>query len=50
MNLKPKQKFLYLYDYGDQLEFEVEYIKEGFPEKTTYPRIIDSRGEAPEQY
>jgi len=50
VNLKPKQKFLYLYDYGDQLEFEVEYIKEGFPEKTTYPRIIDSRGEAPEQY
>ena len=50
LNLKPKQKFLYLFDYGDQWEFEVEYIKEGSPEKTIYPRIIHSRGEAPEQY
>lgn len=50
LNLKPKQKFLYLFDYGDQWEFEVEYVKEGSPEKTIYPRIIDSRGEAPQQY
>jgi len=44
LNLKPKQKFLYLFDYGDQWEFEVKYIKREIPEKTIYPRIIDSRG------
>lgn len=49
LNFKPKQKFLYLFDYGDRWEFEAKYINEG-PEKTIYPRIIDSRGEAPEQY
>lgn len=50
LNLKPKQKFLYLFDYGDEWRFEVEFLREGFPEKTDYPRIIDSRGEAPQQY
>ena len=50
LNLKPKQKFLYLFDYGDEWQFEVEFLREGFPEKTDYPRIIDSRGEAPQQY
>ena len=50
LNLKPKQKFLYLFDYGDQWEFEVEFLKEGTYEKAVYPRIIDSRGKAPEQY
>jgi len=37
LNLKPKQKFLYLFDYGDQWEFEVEYIKEGFPRENNLP-------------
>jgi hypothetical protein len=50
LNLKPKQKFLYLFDYGDEWHFEVEFLKEEPPEKTLYPRIIDSRGEDPEQY
>lgn len=50
LNLKPKQKFLYLFDYGDEWQFEVEFLREGFPKKTDYPRIIDSRGEAPQQY
>jgi len=50
LNLKPKQKFLYLFDYGDEWRFEVEFLKEGSSEKTLYPRIIDSRGEAPQQY
>jgi len=50
LNLRPKQKFLYLFDYGHQWEFEVEFLKEGIPEKAAYPRIIDSRGRAPEQY
>lgn len=50
LNLKPKQKFLYLFDYGDEWEFEVEFLEEGTSEKAVYPRIIDSRGKAPEQH
>lgn len=50
LNLKLKQKFLYLFDYGDEWHFEVEFLKEGSPEKAHYPRITDSRGEAPQQY
>lgn len=50
LNLKQKQKFLYLFDYGDQWGFEVEFLKEETYEKAVYPRIIDSRGKAPEQY
>lgn len=50
LSLKPKQKFLYLFDYGDEWLFEVEFLKEGSSEKALYPRIIDSRGEAPQQY
>jgi hypothetical protein len=50
LNLKPKQKFLYLFDYGDEWHFEVEFLKEGSSEKARYPRITDSRGEAPQQY
>jgi hypothetical protein len=50
LSLKPKQKFLYLFDYGDEWQFEVEFLKEGFSEKALYPRIIYSRGEAPQQY
>jgi len=50
LNLKPKQKFLYLFDYGDEWRFEVEFFKEGFSEGALYPRIIDSRGESPQQY
>lgn len=50
LNLKPKQRFLYLFDYGDEWHFEVEFLKEGTAERADYPRIIDSKGEAPEQY
>jgi hypothetical protein len=50
LNLKPKQKFLYLFDYGDEWRFEVEVLKEETSEKAHYPRIVGSRGEAPEQY
>jgi hypothetical protein len=50
LNLEPKQKFLDLFDYGDEWQFEVEFFNEGSSEKAFYPRIIDSRGEAPRQY
>ena len=51
LNLIPKQKFLYLYDFGDEWEFEVEFIGNGKKdEKIEYPRIIESKGKSPEQY
>ena len=50
LNLEPRQMFLYLFDYGDDWQFEVEYIGEGVSEEVCYPRIIDLRGESPRQY
>lgn len=51
LGLKPKQKFLYLFDYGDCHEFEVEVVGVN-PDAPAgrYPRLVESRGEAPEQY
>ena len=45
------QKILYLFDYGDSWEFEVQLLKinEG-EEPLKVPQIIDSKGKAPEQY
>jgi hypothetical protein len=51
LGLVKKHKFMYLFDYGDQHEFEVEVVDiqpQAGPGK--YPRLIDSRGESPEQY
>lgn len=51
LDLSPKQKFLYLYDYGDNWEFEVEFVENGVVESNKkYPRILKSSGESPEQY
>jgi hypothetical protein len=50
LNLEPRQRFLYLFDYGDEWQFEVEYIGEGASEEVRYPRVIDLRGESPRQY
>jgi hypothetical protein len=50
LNLKPKQKSLYLFDYGGAWQFEVEILEEESSEEALYPRIIDSKGEAPHQY
>ncbi len=52
LSLRMKQKFLYLFDYGDEHRFEVQLVgvnpeaaKEG-----RYPRIVKSHGKAPRQY
>ena len=45
------KKMLFYFDYGDNWEFLVSL--KGFGEKdskATYPRIVGSKGEAPEQY
>jgi hypothetical protein len=51
LNLKSKQQFLYLFDYGDEWRFNVRVhaINPNAPEGD-YPRIVESVGEAPEQY
>jgi hypothetical protein len=46
-----KHTFHYLFDYGDMHEFEIDVV--GIEEQADpgdYPRIVASRGEAPEQY
>ncbi len=51
LNLEPKQEFMYLFDYGDEWRFKVRVhaINPDAPEGD-YPRIVESVGEAPEQY
>lgn len=49
--LQPKQKFLYLFDFGDEWLFEIEFRGTGVREKNKkYPRIIKINGESPSQY
>ena len=51
LGLEPGQKFLYLFDYGDEHEFEVEVVEIRTDAPAgRYPKLIESRGEAPEQY
>jgi len=49
--LKPKRKFLYLFDFGDEWWHSVQLlgIRQEEP-KGKYPRVIESQGEAPSQY
>lgn len=42
-------KFLYLYDFGDEWHFTITFDK-GIAEATPHPFVVQSRGEAPEQY
>jgi hypothetical protein len=45
------QSMAYLYDFGDQWEFEVTLERvDPADAEITHPIIVDSRGEAPEQY
>ena len=44
----PGKKFKYLFDFGDHWVFQCRVLKE-LDEKTDFPQIIRSVGEAPEQ-
>jgi len=45
------KKFLYLYDFGDEWKFEVEFQENGTQRpRRKYPRVIKIIGESPEQY
>jgi hypothetical protein len=44
-------KFLYLFDYGDSHEFEIEVLDISPRDKRAkYPRVAESKGKAPAQY
>ena len=46
-----KQKMLYLFDYGDDWTFEVQFLRREAAEKgARYPKVLESKGAAPEQY
>ena len=51
LDLEPKQEFMYLFDYGDAWCFKVRVhaVNPDAPEGD-YPRVVESVGEAPEQY
>jgi hypothetical protein len=51
LHLRLKQRFLYLFDYGDEHHFEIQLVATN-PDapKDRYPRVVESHGEAPSQY
>ncbi|MFQ6052150.1 MAG: plasmid pRiA4b ORF-3 family protein [Candidatus Hydrothermarchaeota archaeon] len=51
MELSVGEQFLYLFDFGDEWDFEVRLveIKKEYP-KPSKPKVVESKGEAPEQY
>jgi hypothetical protein len=51
LELKRGQKFLYLFDFGDELQHDVELIEVvPLPPSGDYPRVAVVHGEAPPQY
>lgn len=52
LGLKTNQKFLYLYDFGDNLNMDVTYLGEGEITKigTKNFKVIEKVGKAPDQY
>jgi hypothetical protein len=51
LKLKPRQKFFYVFDFGDEWwhEIEVEAV-DAEAEKGKYPRILETKGKSPPQY
>jgi hypothetical protein len=51
LDLKPGQIFVYLFDYGDGHEFDVQVIGiNPHAEKGKYPRLVSQEGDSPPQY
>jgi len=49
--LHPGQKFLYLFDYGDEWWHEVEFIgRSNKAARGNYPRVVKKQGKSPPQY
>jgi len=51
LNLTLGKKFIYIYDFGDNLDHEIEIVGFGQTDKLhRYPQVIGSFGASPEQY
>lgn len=51
LEFEKKQKFAYLFDFGDCHRFEIEVVDFGKVEKDKkYPLLVESKGKSPEQY
>lgn len=51
LRLRLKQRWLYLFDYGDQHEFDVQLIATSSDRPHgDYPRLIEQHGQMPPQY
>jgi len=51
LDLAVGRKFLYLFDFGDELRHSIEVVAKGRREPAaSYPRVIESQGKAPAQY
>jgi len=51
LGLRPSQKFLYVFDFGDELRHEITVMGQvTFDPTAKYPRILQIKGEAPPQY
>lgn len=51
LELKEGQRFLYLFDYGDGHEFDVQVMRiDSEAEKGNYPQLVALRGDSPPQY
>jgi hypothetical protein len=50
LKLRRKQKFKYVFDYGDEWKFDIEVIDFGTVKDEKYPKLLESKGKAPEQY
>ncbi|MFQ6053820.1 MAG: hypothetical protein ACE5OO_06320 [Candidatus Bathyarchaeia archaeon] len=51
LGLEPGQRFLYLFDYGDDWRFEVQFLGHVASEEgADYPRITERRGGSPPQH
>lgn len=51
LRLRLKQRWLYLFDYGDQHEFDVQLIAANPDQpRGAYPRLIEQHGQMPPQY
>lgn len=51
LKLEPRKRFLYLFDYGDELLHDVWLVSVGAVEpRVKYPRVVKAHGDAPPQY
>jgi len=51
LNLKKNQKFLFVFDFGDDHHFGIKVVGFGSIQKgKKYPSILGEKGKAPEQY